>query len=59
MFDLSRLTVVAGPDVALAYGLLRVGAAGTEGFEVRLTVGLRRVEDRWLVVHEHHSVPAG
>ncbi|WP_336029117.1 YybH family protein [Geodermatophilus sp. FMUSA9-8] len=59
VFDLTRLTVVAGPDVAFAYGLLRVGAAGTEGFEVRLTVGLRLVEGRWLVVHEHHSVPAG
>lgn len=59
VFDLSRLTVVAGEDVAFAHGLLRVGAAGTEGFDVRLTVGLRRVDGRWLVTHEHHSVPAG
>ncbi|SFT97338.1 SnoaL-like domain-containing protein [Geodermatophilus amargosae] len=51
--------MVAGDDVAHAHGLLRVGAAGTEGFRVRLTVGLRRVEGRWLITHEHHSVPAG
>jgi ketosteroid isomerase-like protein len=59
LFDVSDLTVVAGDDVAFAHGLLRIGAAGTEGFQVRLTVGLRRVGQRWLVTHEHHSVPAG
>ncbi|MGY1778647.1 YybH family protein [Geodermatophilus sp. SYSU D00804] len=58
LFDVSELTVVAGDGVAFAHGLLRIGAAGTEGFEVRLTVGLRRVDGRWLVTHEHHSVPA-
>jgi ketosteroid isomerase-like protein len=57
-FDLSGLTVVAGEDVAYAHGLLRVGPAGGEGFDVRLTVGLRRVDERWLVAHEHHSVPS-
>jgi ketosteroid isomerase-like protein len=25
---------------------------------MRLTVGLRRIGGRWVVVHEHHSVPA-
>jgi ketosteroid isomerase-like protein len=59
LFDISDLTVVAGDDVAFAHGLLRIGEAGTEGFRVRLTVGLRRVEGRWLIIHEHHSVPAG
>ncbi|NEM06394.1 YybH family protein [Geodermatophilus normandii] len=59
VFDVSDLTVVAGDDVAYAHGLLRIGAAGTEGFRVRLTVGLRRVEERWLITHEHHSLPAG
>ena len=50
--------MVAGDDVAFAHGLPLIGAAGTEGFRVRLTVGLRRVEGRWLITHEHHSVPA-
>lgn len=26
---------------------------------LRLTVGLRKVEGRWLVTHEHHSFPHG
>ncbi|MGY1744044.1 YybH family protein [Blastococcus sp. SYSU D00695] len=58
-FDVSRLTVVAGADVAFAFGEITVGAAGSEGFPIRLTVGLRRDGDRWLVVHEHHSPPPG
>ena len=58
-FDVSGLTVVAGEDVAFAYGLITVGAAGSEGFPIRLTVGLRRDGDRWLVLHEHHSPPPG
>ena len=58
-FDVSRLTVVAGDDVAFAHGFITIGAAGTEGFAIRLTVGLRRDGDRWLVLHEHHSPPPG
>jgi ketosteroid isomerase-like protein len=58
-FDVSGLAVVAGDDVAFAYGLITVGAAGSEGFPIRLTVGLRREGDRWVVLHEHHSPPPG
>ena len=58
-FDVSRLEVVAGDDVAFAYGLITIGPAGSDGFPIRLTVGLRRDGDRWLVLHEHHSPPPG
>jgi uncharacterized protein (TIGR02246 family) len=60
-FELDTLDVVAGSDVAFAYALLRCGKP--EDFEkepdnrLRLTVGLRKDRDRWLVVHEHHSYP--
>jgi len=61
-FDLLSLDVVAGPEVAFAYGLLRCGTA--EDFQaiperrLRLTIGLRKVDGRWTVVHEHHSFTA-
>jgi ketosteroid isomerase-like protein len=60
-FELLELDVVAGVDVAFAYALLRCGAQ-TE-FEanpdnrLRITVGLRKNDERWIVVHEHHSFP--
>lgn len=58
-FDLESLDVVAGSDVAFAYGLLRCGTpedlARDPRQRLRLTVGLRKSEGRWIVVHEHHS----
>jgi ketosteroid isomerase-like protein len=61
-FDLLSLEVVAGSEVAFAYGLLRCGTpeelAAVPDRRLRLTVGLRKVEGRWTVLHEHHSFTA-
>lgn len=62
IFDFDELRVEAGDDVAFATGLMR--CAGTEksgeriGLKFRLTVGLRKVDGQWIVMHEHHSIPA-
>jgi len=60
-FEIVALDVTAGEEVAFAYALLRCGspeelAEHPEG-RLRLTLGLRKVDDRWAVVHEHHSFP--
>jgi ketosteroid isomerase-like protein len=61
-FDLLSLDVVAGPEVAFAYGLLRCGTpeelAEMPERRLRLTVGLRKVAGQWTVLHEHHSFTA-
>jgi uncharacterized protein (TIGR02246 family) len=61
-FDIKRLDIVAGADVAFAYALMQCAETAQDGRRVpldfRLTVGLRKVGGRWSVVHEHHSVPA-
>ena len=62
VFDIEELHVTAGDDVAFAYALLRSGTPAD--FEshpnrrLRLTVGLRKDGDRWVVTHEHHSFPS-
>ena len=60
-FQLLELDVVAGADVAFAYALLRCGTQAefdtNPDNRLRVTVGLRKVDDRWVVVHEHHSFP--
>jgi uncharacterized protein (TIGR02246 family) len=61
-FDIKRLEVIAGDDVAFAFAHMQC-IEPTEReqrtpLDFRLTVGLRKVEGRWLIVHEHHSVPA-
>ena len=58
-FAIESLEVTAGTDVAFAYALLRCGTeeefAENPDQRLRLTVGLRKVDGRWIVTHEHHS----
>ena len=61
-FDIVSLDVTAGDDVAFAHALLRCGTDAElredpENY-LRLTVGLRKQDGRWLITHEHHSFPA-
>lgn len=56
------LTVVADGDLALAHALTRMTArtAGSPepfSFWFRSTFGLRRLDGRWRIVHEHQSTP--
>jgi ketosteroid isomerase-like protein len=61
-FDLVSLDVVAGEDVAFAYGLLRCGTpeelAAAPDRRLRLTMGLRKIDGHWSILHEHHSFTA-
>jgi ketosteroid isomerase-like protein len=63
-FDIEELHVTAGEDVAFAHAIMRCGPDSScnpkdkDGFQFRLTVGLKRIEGEWRVTHEHHSVPA-
>ena len=60
-FDVVSLDVTAGGDVAYAHALLRCGTEEDLRRDpenrLRLTVGLRKQGDRWLIAHEHHSFP--
>ena len=61
-FDFHDLTVTAGQDVAFATAIGRCAGIDPTGkreaLEFRLTMGLRKVEGRWRIMHEHHSLPA-
>ena len=58
-FEIVRLDVTAGEDVAYAHALLRCGTpdelAAHPEQRLRLTLGLRKENGRWAVAHEHHS----
>jgi uncharacterized protein (TIGR02246 family) len=60
-FDIESLDVTAGADVAYAHALLRCGMpdelAANPANRLRLTLGLRKEQGRWVVAHEHHSFP--
>ena len=61
-FEIVELDVTAGDDVAFAHALLRCGTpdelAEHPDRRLRLTIGLRKEDGRWVVTHEHHSFPA-
>ncbi|MFD6161070.1 YybH family protein [Nocardia sp. NPDC060256] len=60
-FEIVSLDVTAGTDVAFAHALLLCGTAEDfakdPGRRLRLTLGLRKENGRWIVSHEHHSFP--
>jgi ketosteroid isomerase-like protein len=62
VFEIVSIDVTAGADVAFATALLRCGTEEELRKDphnrLRLTVGLRREDGRWVVSHEHHSFPA-
>ncbi len=61
VFEIRSLEVTAGADVAFAHALLRCGTpdelAADPDNRLRLTIGLRKQDGRWVVSHEHHSFP--
>jgi ketosteroid isomerase-like protein len=61
-FDIQRMEVVAGADVAFVAALMQCAEIGKDAerikLDFRLTVGLRKIDGRWTILHEHHSVPA-
>jgi uncharacterized protein (TIGR02246 family) len=61
VFEIVSLEVTAGDDIAFAHGLLRCGRPEElkkdPDNRLRLTIGLRKENGRWVVAHEHHSFP--
>jgi uncharacterized protein (TIGR02246 family) len=60
-YDVHNLSITAGGDVAFCRSLNRISGTRTNGEKtdvwVRATIGCRRVGGRWLITHEHASVP--
>jgi uncharacterized protein (TIGR02246 family) len=62
VFDFRELNVVAGNNVAFCFATMncadKSGGGDYVNLDFRLTVGLQKIDDRWTIVHEHHSVPS-
>jgi len=61
-FDFRDIEITAGEDVAFATAIgncVNTDRKGNrEPLEFRLTMGLRKIDGRWRIMHEHHSLPA-
>ena len=61
-FAFHDVRVTCGQDVAFATAVGRCVATDSHGkrepLEFRLTMGLRKIDNRWRIMHEHHSLPS-
>ena len=61
-FEFQEMDVMAGADVSFAFASMRCEGPGSDGkaeaLDFRLTMCLQKIDGRWLIAHEHHSVPA-
>ena len=60
-FDFEDVEVTAGNDVAFATAIGHceyIERGNKVDLKFRLTMGFRKQDGRWRIVHEHHSVPA-
>jgi ketosteroid isomerase-like protein len=62
VFDILELNIIAGEDVAFGYANMKCSDKSDSGDFVelpfRLTIGLKKIDNQWIIVHEHHSIPA-
>ena len=60
-YEIRDLSVTTGGDVAFCRSLNRITGTMTGGEKtnvwVRATVGFRKIGGKWMVTHEHFSVP--
>ncbi|MGI8508841.1 MAG: YybH family protein [Gemmatimonadaceae bacterium] len=60
-FEVRDLSIAAGDDVAFSHCVTRVSGTTKDGKEIdmwlRTTTCYRKLNDKWMVTHEHNSVP--
>jgi uncharacterized protein (TIGR02246 family) len=61
-FAFHDVEVTCGQDVGFATAVGKCVTTDIQGrrepLDFRLTMGLRRIDGKWRIVHEHHSLPA-
>ncbi len=62
IFDIEDLHIIAGGHVAFCYAKMKCSDKSDTGAFVelpfRLTIGLKKTDNQWVIMHEHHSIPA-
>ncbi len=62
VFDIQQLKIVADENVAFCIATMKCSdssaGAGYVPLDFRLTIGLKKINSQWVIIHEHHSIPA-
>lgn len=62
VFDIQELNIVADEKVAFCYATMKCAdksnSAEYVDLDFRLTIGLKKINGQWTILHEHHSIPS-
>ncbi len=60
-YEIDELRITSGDDTAFSHSLNHISGTRTDGEHtnvwVRATAGFHKSDDRWMITHEHYSVP--
>ena len=54
-FQLEEFQITASDTVAFCTPLIKLSNSSKP--QCRLTIGLKKIKNQWMIVHEHHSAP--
>ena len=62
VFDILEMKIIAWSSVAFCYASMRCAGCSDSGkreeLKFRLTIGLKKIANQWMIAHEHHSLPS-
>ena len=62
VFDIQQLNIFADNNFAFCYATMKCGdKSNSEDYlelDFRLTIGLKKTNNQWTIIHEHHSIPS-
>ncbi len=62
VFDILEIRIFADEQVGFAFAKMQCADKSNSSdyvpLDFRLTIGLKKMDGQWVIVHEHHSVPA-
>jgi ketosteroid isomerase-like protein len=62
VFNIETLNIVADENVAFCFATMKCSDKSDAGefidLPFRLTIGLKKINDQWTIIHEHHSIPS-
>jgi PhnB protein len=60
-YDIRELTIATGDDIAFCHSLDHMSGTMSDGQKtdlwLRNTIGLRKIDGKWKITHQHESVP--
>ena len=62
VFDIQELHITSDEHVAFCLATMKCSNRNESGefedLDFRLTIGLKKINNGWTVMHEHHSIPS-